>query len=68
MLAALFGIESPKSKMDGSEVGNVYWKEKNVEKIVMYCQNDTLTIAQLLLAYQGKPLLESNQIEIAKSE
>ena len=65
LLAALFEIESPKNDMDGSEVGKTYWIEKNLEKIVTYCQNDTLTIAQLLLAYQGKPLLEKTQIEIA---
>lgn len=66
LLAALFGIDSPKNQMDGSEVGKVYWKEKNLDKIVTYCQNDTLTIAQLLLAYQGKPLLGPNQIEVAE--
>lgn len=66
VLANLFGINSPKNQMDGSDVGRVYWEEKNMEDIVKYCQNDTLTVAQILLAYQGKPLIKKAQVEISE--
>jgi len=63
LLTALFGVESPKNDMDGSDVGRVYWEEKNLEKIVSYCERDTLAVAQLLLCYMGKPLLKEQQIK-----
>ena len=65
VLASLFGINSPKKQMDGSDVGRVYWVDKKMEEIVTYCQNDTLTVAQLLLAYQGKPLIKKDEVELS---
>ncbi|MEQ8907757.1 MAG: 3'-5' exonuclease [Vicingaceae bacterium] len=66
LLTQLFGIKSPKSDMDGSDVGRVYWKEKKLKKIVEYCQNDTLAVAQLLLAYMGKSPIRSKHLTISK--
>ncbi|MDT8392970.1 MAG: 3'-5' exonuclease [Bacteroidales bacterium] len=62
LLAAVFNIPTPKDDIDGSQVGEVYWKENDLERIVKYCQKDVLTIAQLFLRYQGKPLLEEGQV------
>ncbi len=58
LLAALFNISDPKDDIEGSDVARVYWKEKNLKRIVKYCQKDTITVAQLLLRYQGKPLIK----------
>jgi hypothetical protein len=65
LLAAVFGIPTPKDDIDGSMVAEVYYKEKNLERIVHYCQRDTLTVAQLLLSYLGKPLIKEEDIVIA---
>ncbi len=62
LLATIFNISSPKNDINGAKVAGVYWKEKNLQRIVKYCQNDVLTVAQLFLCYQGKPLLESEDI------
>ena len=64
VLAAVFDIPTPKDDIDGSQVGKVYWEDKDLERIVTYCQKDVLTIAQLFLRYQGKPLLEDEQVVI----
>ena len=40
LLAAALGVPSPKDDIDGSMVADVYWKEKNTERIVTYCQKD----------------------------
>ncbi len=64
LLTTIFDIPSPKDDIDGSMVGEVYWKEKNLERIVEYCQKDTLAVAQLLLRYLGKPLIEEKDIVI----
>jgi len=65
LLSELFGIESPKSEMDGSDVNHVYWTEKNLKKIVNYCQNDTLAVAQLLFAYKGLDPLKKREVTIS---
>jgi len=61
-LAAVFNIPTPKDDIDGSQVGKVYWEDKDLERIVNYCQKDVLTIAQLFLRYQGKELLSEEQV------
>jgi hypothetical protein len=62
LLAAVFGIQTPKDDIDGSMVAEVFYKEKNLERIVRYCQRDTLTVAQLLLCYLGKPKIKEVDI------
>ena len=63
LLAALFDIPTPKDDIDGSQVAKVYWEEKDLERIKIYCQKDTLTVAQLLLKYKGEDLISENNIE-----
>ena len=65
LLAALFGIPTPKDDIDGSQVASVYYKEKDLERIKIYCQKDTLTVAQLLLRYKGEELIKEENIEFA---
>jgi uncharacterized protein YprB with RNaseH-like and TPR domain len=62
LLTAILGIPSPKDDIDGSEVASVYYKEKNLERIVTYCEKDTLAVAQLLLRFNNEDLLEEFQI------
>lgn len=62
LLAAIFDIPTPKDDIDGSMVSTVYYEDNDLERIVEYCQKDTLTVAQLMLRYQGKPLIEEGQV------
>ena len=62
LLAAVFGIQTPKDDIDGSMVAEVYYKEKNLDRIVRYCQRDALTVAQLLLCYLGRPKIKQEDI------
>lgn len=65
LLAALFGIQSPKDDIDGKDVGRVYWLEKDLSRIINYCQKDVVTVAQLILRFKGLPLLKAENIHIA---
>lgn len=65
LLAAVFNIPTPKDDIDGSDVARVYWEEKNLPRIVVYCQKDVLTVAQLLLRFKGEPLIEDKDIVVA---
>ncbi len=68
LLARVFEIPSPKDDIDGSMVWYVYWKEKNVQRIVSYCQRDVVTVAQILLRMKGEKLLTPEQIKIIEDE
>lgn len=62
LLAAVLGVPSPKDDIDGSQVGNVYWKEKGLARIAVYCQKDVLTVANVILRFKGMPLLNEEQV------
>ncbi len=62
LLATIFNIPTPKDDINGADVARVYWEEKNLERIVTYCQKDVLTVAQLLLRFMGEPLIEDKNI------
>jgi 3'-5' exonuclease len=62
LLAAIFGIESPKGDIDGSQVWSTYWIDKDLERIKTYCMKDVVTVAQLLLKFKGMDLLKQENI------
>lgn len=64
LLAALFDIPTPKDDIDGSMVGDVYWKDNDLDRIVEYCQKDTITVARLFLKVENKDPLEDSEIAI----
>ncbi|HJZ39779.1 MAG TPA: ribonuclease H-like domain-containing protein [Bacteroidales bacterium] len=64
LLATVFNIESPKSHLDGSQVGTVYWTDNDLPRIVAYCRHDVLAIAQLMLRFKGEELLNPEDLVI----
>ena len=62
LLSAVLGVPSPKDDIDGSQVGDVYWKQKALERIAVYCQKDVLTVANVILRFKGMPLLKEEQV------
>ncbi|MEN8121667.1 MAG: 3'-5' exonuclease [Bacteroidota bacterium] len=64
LLTAIFDIPTPKDDIDGSEVGRVYWEERNLERIAEYCQKDVLAVAQLFLRYKGEDLILPDNIQV----
>lgn len=64
LLATALGVPTPKDDIDGSMVWEVYWKEKNLERIVTYCQKDVVTVAQVFLRMMGEPSIKASNIEI----
>ena len=65
LLAAVFHIPTPKDDIDGSQVARVYWEDKDLPRIVTYCQKDVLTVAQLILRFCNQPLIEDKNVIIA---
>ncbi len=62
LLAAVLGVPSPKDDIDGSQVGHVYWKEKNLDRIAFYCEKDVATVANLILRFKCLPLLKEEAV------
>jgi uncharacterized protein YprB with RNaseH-like and TPR domain len=62
LLAHVFGIKTPKDDIDGSKVAEVYYIEKNLKRIVDYCQKDVATLAQLYLKMKGDLGFDTEEI------
>jgi uncharacterized protein YprB with RNaseH-like and TPR domain len=62
LLTSILGIPSPKDDIDGSEVANVYYKEKDLPRIVTYCEKDTIAVAQVLLRFNNDELLKDENV------
>lgn len=58
LLADLFNIPTSKDDIDGSMVSEVYYKEKDLPRIVKYCEKDVLCVANLVLKLMGKDLIK----------
>jgi 3'-5' exonuclease len=67
LLTHIFNIPTPKDDIDGSMVAEVYWQEKNLDRIVKYCEKDVLAIAQVFLKYKGESLIKPENIELPKA-
>ncbi len=64
LLASVLGIPTSKTDMDGSKVQDVYYKEKNLKRIVEYCQQDVIVSANVILRFKNESLLTPSRISI----
>ena len=62
LIANVLGIPSPKDDIDGSQVRDVYYKENDMDRIISYCEKDTITVAQILLKLRNEDLLGEDEI------
>ena len=62
LIAGVLGVETPKDDIDGSMVGQVFWKENDLKRIAVYCEKDVVTVAQVLLRMKGDPLIAEHKV------
>jgi len=62
LLTKILGIPSPKGDIDGSQVAQVYYEKKDIDRIVTYCEKDTIAVAQLFLRFRREDLLVEDEI------
>lgn len=62
LMAYVLGIPSPKEDIDGSMVRDVYYEEKDLERIIHYCERDVITVSQVFLRLRNEKLLTEDQI------
>ncbi len=61
LLAHVFGIPTPKDDIDGSMVSSIYYIEKDLFRIVQYCEKDVLTLANIFRRMRQENLLTRSE-------
>ena len=62
LLTKILGIPSPKGDIDGSQVGHVYYVDKDIDRIITYCEKDVIAVAQIFLRFRKEDLLVEDEI------
>jgi uncharacterized protein YprB with RNaseH-like and TPR domain len=62
LLTNVLNIPSPKDDIDGSDIYRVYYEEEGIDRIISYCEKDTVAVAQVLLRLRGDDILSDNEI------
>ena len=62
LLTNVLGIPSPKDDIDGSDVYRVYYEENGIDRIIVYCEKDTIAVAQIFLRLRGDDILNDDEI------
>jgi predicted PolB exonuclease-like 3'-5' exonuclease len=62
LMTHVLGIPSPKDDIDGSEVRDVFYKENDIDRIIRYCEKDTIAVAQIILRLRNEELLINDEI------
>ncbi len=62
LLTKILGIPSPKGDIDGSQVAQVFYEEKDIDRIITYCEKDVIATAQVFLKMRREELLVEDEI------
>lgn len=63
LLTTLFGIPTPKDDIDGSMVASVYYKEKDLNRIMKYCEKDVVALVQVFLRFRSEGMIAESNIQ-----
>ena len=61
LMAYIFGVPTPKDDIDGSMVAEIYYQEKDLQRIVEYCEKDVLTLANVFRKMRQEDLLTKSE-------
>ncbi|MDX9924964.1 MAG: 3'-5' exonuclease, partial [Ignavibacteriaceae bacterium] len=62
LLTHIFDIPTPKDDIDGSMVADIYYEQKDIERIVKYCEKDVLAVAQIFQKYRHEPVIQPDKV------
>lgn len=65
LLAHIFNIPSPKDDIDGSQIAQVFYEEKNIERIKTYCIKDVVTLIRIYQCLKGLQPIQNEEIVYA---
>lgn len=62
LMCQVLGIHSPKEEIDGSQVAQVFYEERDLPRIVRYCERDVLATVQLYLRMVGEKMVDETDV------
>ncbi|MDX2359501.1 MAG: ribonuclease H-like domain-containing protein [Crocinitomicaceae bacterium] len=62
LLCHVFKIPTPKDDISGADVARVYYEDKDLERIKVYCEKDVVALIQLFVRMRGEALVEEEEI------
>ena len=62
LMTHILGVPSPKDDIDGGEVRDVFYKNQDIDRIIRYCEKDTIAVAQIILRLRNEELLVDGEI------
>ena len=65
LLSAFPGVPTPKDNINGSMNRQVNYEEKNLPRIIEYCQKDVVAVANVIFRFRNLPLLKPENIFVA---
>lgn len=65
LLAEVLGVPDSKDDINGSQVGQVYWKEQDLDRIARYCEKDVLALARVYQRLTGHAAVADDQVVFA---
>jgi DNA polymerase elongation subunit (family B) len=66
LLAHVLNVPTSKTDMDGSMVQDVYYKDKDLNRIVTYCQKDVEVVANILLRFENLPIVDGENVVVVE--
>ena len=67
LLSEVLGLGSKKIKLQGRQISDKYYLEKQIDKIVEYCENDVLILSQVILRFRNDRLLQDEEVVFLKN-
>ncbi|MGV4414731.1 ribonuclease H-like domain-containing protein [Chryseobacterium sp. T1] len=58
LLAHIFDVPTPKDDIDGSQVASVYYQDKDLLRIVKYCEKDVLTLCNVFRRMRQEDIIK----------
>jgi DNA polymerase elongation subunit (family B) len=68
LLCHIFKIPTPKDDISGADVARVYYEEKDLDRIRIYCEKDVIALIQLFLKMKGDSLISEGNILSVSAE
>lgn len=53
LMCHVLGVHTPKDDIDGSQIKDIFWVDKDLPRIVTYCEKDVVALASCYLVMKG---------------
>ena len=65
LLCHVFEVPTPKDDISGADVARVYYEDKGLERIKVYCEKDVVALVQVFLKMRKDNLIDESSIKFS---